>query len=282
MGSLAKFEDMLQTIQSGVADIGNHSCQYNPSQFPLHLLLDMPYNVGEDYYASLMANRETQQKEPNLRAEIEKAGIISVYPHMAGKNMMGTKKCFESIKSLKGKTIRVLGAARIKWMTEVGLNPVTMSFSDIYEAISRGTIDAAEMALDIGDVFKLYESMKCVTSTNSGNIIACGGIMNLKVYNKLPKDIQEIIQNMFEEHAIRYAKELKELESVFRDKWTKQHGVTFQSFSPEDTKMIIEAANKVTEFFIKRSEAEGHPARKVWDYYMNARKRYEGEAAKKK
>lgn len=172
MGSLAKFEDMLQTIQSGVADIGNISCQYSPSQFPLHLLLDMPYNVGEDYYASLMANRETQQKEPNLRAEIEKAGIISVYPHMSGQIMIGTKKCPESIKSLKGKTIRTLGAARIKWMIELGLNPVTMAFSDIYEAISRGTIDAAEMVFDLGEVFKLYEVVKCITPTNAGNIIA--------------------------------------------------------------------------------------------------------------
>jgi len=282
MGSLAKFEDMLQTIQSGVAEIGNISCQYNPSEFPLWLSLDMPYNVGKDYYAGLMANRETQQKEPNLKAEIEKAGVITVYPHMSGQIMIGTKKRPDSIKSLKGKTIRTLGAERIKWMTGLGLNPVTIAFSDIYEGISRGTIDAAEMVYDLGDVFKLYEVVKCITPTNSGNIIAVGGIMNLKVYNKLPKDIQAIIQDMFEEHAIRYARGLEELESVLRDKWTKQYGVTVQTFSSEDTKMMIEVANNVRESFIKKNEAEGRPGRKVWDFYVSARKRYEEQGVKKR
>ena len=104
-GSLAAFTDMLTAVQSGVAGLGIYSCQYNPSDFPLWLLLDLPYNVGDDYAAAMLANLETQKKEPHLKAEFEKAGVITVAPHISGQFTIGSKECPKSIRSLKGKTI---------------------------------------------------------------------------------------------------------------------------------------------------------------------------------
>jgi len=282
MGSLVKVEDMLHGVQSGIVDFSAPAYSYYPSDFPLAMLLDMPFNHGEDYYPAIRAALDTLRDEPNVKAEMEKAGVINVVPYSSGAMLVGTKKCFDSIKSLKGATIRSSGGGRIKFWENLGLNPVFMGYPSIYEAIDRGTINAAEITWMLSDSFKHYDIIKCVTRPRSGSLIANGVCMNLKVYNGLPKDIQRIIQKLNEDYAVRYAKELTDVESTIASKWAKEYGVTIRYFSPEDYKMMTEAAEKARESFFQKQEANGHPARKVWDYYRKALKKYEDQAAKKK
>jgi hypothetical protein len=53
--------------------------------------------------------------------------------------------------------------------------------------------------------------------------------------------------------------------------------------SPADQKALQEAGQKATDFILKKQEADGiKGARKVWDYYMAALKKYEDQRAKKK
>jgi TRAP-type C4-dicarboxylate transport system substrate-binding protein len=277
-GSLAAFSDMLTAVQSGIADVGLYSCQYNPSHFPLWSLLDLPYNVGDDYTAAMLANLETQRNEPQLKAEFEREGVITVAPHISGQFTIGAKKCPESIRSLKGKTIRILSGGRIEWTEKLGLNPVRIAFDEIYEAINRGTIDlVGDMALDLAHIYKLYEIVKCVKLLNSGNLISAGLIMNRKVYDKIPEDIHGIFDEIASDTAVHYGKALKGLEAHIIDTWKKKYGVTFETFSPEDTRLMIEMAKETREDFFKQADAKGLDGRKVWDYYQGALKKYEAQ-----
>ena len=163
------------------------------------------------------------------------------------------------------------------------MNPIFMAYSDIYEAMDRGTVDISNIAVTLSDAFKHYEVMKCVYMTNGGVAIATGLFMNRDVFKKLPKDIQDILLNLRTEYGIRYGKGVEDGELTVRRAWETKHGVTFKEMSPEDQKIFVEASNKATEYLLKKQESDGHTAaRKVWNYYLNALKKYEDQESKKK
>jgi TRAP-type C4-dicarboxylate transport system substrate-binding protein len=276
MESLIEWKDMYHGVKSGVAEIGNPCSTYDPSIFPLFMVLDMPYNV-RDYWAGNMAAIDTAENEPHLKAELEKAGIKFLANHNSGFFQMATRKPFTSISELRGKSFRTFGGARIKWMENLGINPIFMSYGEIYEAMDRGTIFGFDLVFQLSDAFKHYEVCKYVGLANSGLVVTCPTSINLKVWNSLPKDIQDVFLKVREEYAARFAEELYKLESGFMEKWKTKHGVTIQKLSPEEDRIAREAGRKAQEWFLDKQEAGGHPARKVWDYFQKSQRKYEEE-----
>src|SRR5262249_34258768 len=71
--------------------------------------------------------------------------------------------------------------------------PVTVNIRDLYEALKTHTVDGQENPLAVTEVNKLYEVTRYVSITNhvwSGfNLIA-----NLRFWNALPGEVQEIVQ----------------------------------------------------------------------------------------
>lgn len=276
MGSLVEWKDGLHGVASGICDIANPCSTYHPSDFPTYIVLDMPYN-GNDYWAAMMATIDTVENQPNVKAEFQKNGMKFLFNWMSGFFHPATAKPVNSIKDLKGKTFRSFGGARIKWMEYLGINPVFMSYSEIYEAMDRGTIDGVELVLMLSDAFKHYEVVKEVLLADSGFVVTCAAAINLKTWNKLPKDIQEIILQLREDYAAHYAKELMDLEGKILDKWQKKYGIKVRKLTPEEDKIARKAGMEAQEYFLKKQEAAGHPARAVWAYYNKSREKYENE-----
>ena len=283
MESLMKQKDMLPGLKYGMADLAFFGAPYFPSNFPLYVIIENNLNVGEDFVAGMLAVMETLEKEPNMKAEMEREKIMLIAPYTAGTMYVGTKKCYDSIKDIKGQTIRTLGVAKLGLFQNLGANPVFMAYGDIYEAIDRGTIQAVDGALIMGEAYKHYQVMKCAYLHNVGSGMAGGMYISLDVFKKFPKDIQEVFLNLRNEFAVRFGQNIKEIETTILRDWANKYGVTIKYPSPEEKKIIVEAAQKGNETMLKQQESAGHTAvRKVWDYYKNALKKYEDERAKKK
>lgn len=114
---------------------------------------------------------------------------------------------------LKGKKIAVSGSAASRAMELIGAAPTSMSSGDLYLALQRGTIDATSRPLITGIGRKLYEVLDNVTVVNMSYFSSALAI-NLKTWNKLPKDIQEIFQQAANE---RGQEQLEMLEAYMND-----------------------------------------------------------------
>jgi TRAP-type C4-dicarboxylate transport system substrate-binding protein len=281
MESLVPWKDMYHGVSSGICDVGVPCSTYNPSDFPLYMVLDMPYNV-RDYWVGNMAAIDTVENEPNLRAELEKAGIKFLANWNSGFFQLATRKPFEKISELKGKSFRTFGGARIKWMENLGINPIFMSYAEIYEAMDRGTIFGFDLVFQLSDAFKHYEVAKFIGLVDSGLVLTCATVMNTKVWNTLPKNIQDVFMKVKVDYASHLAEELYKLESNFMKDWQTKHGVVIKKLSPEEDKIARDAGKKAQEWFLEKQEAGGAPARKVWDYFQKSQKKYEDELKAKK
>ena len=290
MESLVKWKDALPGIQSGMADLAWVSSTYFPSQLPRYLMLDNLFNFGDDYVASILALIDTVENEPNLKAELAKENMVLVCPHISGHAPIGTKKAIGSVKDLKGKSLRTYGGVRTQFYTNLGANPIFMSFSDMYEAMERGTIDAlGDMAVVLSNAFKLYEVVKFMYANNppgvhgNGGSIASGFYMNRKKFDGFPIETQKMFLDLRKDYGMRYAQTLLDDEGAIANEWKTKHGVTFKDASPEDQKFILEAGNAANEQMLKKQESDGHKGvREPWDYFLKARKKYEAERAVKK
>jgi TRAP-type C4-dicarboxylate transport system substrate-binding protein len=281
MGSLVKWKDMLHGIKSGIIDMGTTSSTYHPSDFPLWMVLDMPYNL-KDYYVGMMAALDTMENQPDLKAELDRSNHISLGGYCSGQFQLASRKQFKTYAELKGKTFRTYGGARIKWMEFMGINPVFMSYADIYEALDRGTVFGSDLVFQLSDAFKHYEVAKFVSLANSGAVLAANQrTMSKKVFQSLDKDIQDILMQLRLDFNARYARMLMEFEEGVIERWKTKYGVTFTELSKDDIATAANAGKEAQEWFIKKQESDGHPARKVWDFYLQSYKKYEDEVKTK-
>jgi TRAP-type transport system periplasmic protein len=215
MDSLIKTKDALPGVQSGMADMAWVNATYFPSQLPNFLMLENLFNYGDDYVAGVLGLIDTVDNEPTIKAELAKEDIILLCPHLGGHSGIGTKKCINSPKDLKGRTLRTYGGVRTQFYTNLGANPIFMTFGDLYEALDRGTVDAiGDLGVVIANAFKIQEIVKCMYLCNppgahgNGGALASGFFMSRKKFNAFPQETQKMFMDLRKEYGIRYAKTL--------------------------------------------------------------------------
>ena len=284
MESLVKWKDMLEGVQSGMADVGWVTATYHPSKLPMWFMLDNVFNYRNDYVASVLASIETIENEPNLKTEFEKQKIFLLGSHISGQAQTGLTKPINSVNELKGRTLRTIGGAKTLFWQNLGVNPIFMAFGELYEALGRGTVDGiGDCAISLANTFKLYEVIKIMYMADAGGVVAGGLCINTDVWKKIPQDLQKVLLDLRHDYGIRYAQQTMDLEAVLYKEWQTKHGVKVQYPTPEDQKTIQAAGLKANADLIKKQVSEGHLAsQKVWDYYLAALKKQEAARATKK
>lgn len=287
-GSLVKWPDCLPGIQSGIADMCWVSSTYHPAQMPNYMILESLLNFGDDYVAAVKASIDTLENQPDMVEELKKLDIVLLMSHISGHGPIGTKKKLNSLADMKGKSLRTYGGARTDFYKELGMNPVFMTFNDMYNAMDRGTVDAlGENVTLLANSFKLNEVIGNVHSANppgakgNGGVIGSSFFIRGAAWRAMSPEQQKMLKELRWEYGIRYAKSLMETEASVRDQWAKKNKITFQDSSPEDAERILKAANAANEIFAKKQEAAGAKnVRAVYAYYLAARKKYEDQHKK--
>jgi len=134
-----------------------------------------------------------------------------------------------SPEDLKGKKVAVSGTAASKAMELIEAAPTSMSSGDLYVALQRGTIDATSRPLLTGIGRKLYEVLDNVTVVNM-SYFATALAINMDSWNKLPADIQEIMQQAAnergEEQLVALEAYMAEAQSLFEKNNVNYHVAT--------------------------------------------------------
>ncbi len=132
--------------------------------------------------------------------------------------------------------------------------PVIVPFADYFTAVERGTIDGYTFSNEDVPAYSLQEVTKyCIDHSfgTSPNVY----IVNLGVWNKLPKKLQDVMvdsMSKFENDfpAIYY----REMKNPAREKM-KQAGMEFIKFSPDEAKKYYETYKNATW----GAELKAHP-----------------------
>jgi len=215
-------------LERGDIDMSAPMDTYNTGSIPELGIASMPF---------LWPNPRAMQK--SLDAGLWDLGVnqameargVKVLNVAAGGPYQLYGKGFEIRKpsDLEGKKIAVSGSAASRAMELVGASPTAMSSGDLYVALQRGTIDATSRPLITGIGRKLYEVLDNVTVVNMSYFSTALAI-NLNTWNKLPADIQKIMQEAANERGQEQLRMLEaymaEAEGLFEKNKVNYHVAT--------------------------------------------------------
>jgi len=204
-------------------------------------------------------------------------GLIAFPMGNTGAQMTGWfRKPIESVEDLKGLKMRIPGLAG-KVYKELGVSPVLLPGGEIFPALERGVIDAAEFVgpyqdrrLGLHKAAKYYYTTCWHEPTNVTELL-----INKKVWDSLPEDQQAIIKAAAQACV---TESLSWCEAVNADAMTdlvENEGVIAQPL-PDS---VVARLKEVTFDTLESMAAADPTTRKVHDSFMAFRKKHASWAA---
>jgi TRAP-type C4-dicarboxylate transport system substrate-binding protein len=221
-GSLFSMTEALPSVAAGVADFGVASGAYFPTQLPTVLALEHAYN-SSDLYVGIKAQTYLFKQFPDMEQEFQKNGVLRAAPYGSGTFQWFMKGNWTTSADFKGKVGRTMGGGRAVWFEKLGLKPVFMAVTEVYEAMEKGALWGFENTLNLANDLKQFEVINTLVLLNSGTVMSSYTIMNLKKFQSLPPDLQKILLDTGVDWAENsLAKALYQKEQGIQQDWIKR------------------------------------------------------------
>jgi TRAP-type C4-dicarboxylate transport system substrate-binding protein len=218
--------ESLQSVAQGVADFGIASGAYFPTQLPTILVFEHAYNAQDLWVGNRATGNLFHKRMPELQKEYEASGVKWVCPYTSGTFQWFLKGSWKGPEDFKGKVGRTMGGARKTWFEMMGLKPVFLAITDVYEAVERGTVWGFENTLNLANDLKQYEVVNNLVGVNSGVVMSSSTIMNLKKFNSLSKKDQQAIMDAGVEWSENMmARRIYEREKELVQEWKEKRGI---------------------------------------------------------
>ncbi len=186
-----------------------------------------------------------QEREPGgvydlLQEQHRKAGLFNLGRQILNPFLLWPKELVKTPKDLAGRKIVSMSISHYAFTKAFGGIPLTVRVPELYTAMERGLADVIFLPIT-GTFFDqgFYEVVKYGIDhkfflTNANVII------NLDSWNRIPKDLQDLLREIHMETLLAKAEFLRQQEIKQRKIMTEEHGLKFIKFAPYDAERYIE------------------------------------------
>lgn len=274
--SLAKADNNVTALSSGIADIAAFMPSYTPGNTPLANIVSNPA-IWTDSWVGSKAINELYRTHPEMQEELENQNIKWIGQFAFPSYHVITTKDVKSIEDLKGLKLIATGQMAIL-AEELGATVVGMPITEAYDAMQRGIIDGAIYGYTSSLTYGLEEAAESVWEIPLG---AVGGIigMNLDVWNELPEDIQNKIEEISANEHPELYHQIYQIDGDGEaiEKF-KEQGIKINKASEDDIAKLKNIAEEtVWKQWIEEQESNGLPGEKLMEDFLNFVDKYEQE-----
>jgi TRAP-type C4-dicarboxylate transport system substrate-binding protein len=258
-GSVAKLGEELEAIEIGILDMGGLNIAFEPTKCYLHNWgFSIPFFPGDPRVAGRI-NNKLYQEFPALKNEFKKYNQL--YLGSAGIADYGLISKFpvRIAADVKGRKIAAAGP-NLPWISGVGAIPVQSNLNEAYTSLQTGVYESFVMGAPSIVSFKLHEPCKYFTETNFGAIPGCVShiTINAKVWDKLPKEVKAILQEVGGEFSVKepeyIVEQTQKAMKVLQDAGTNIYQISLE----EKIKWAKDLVNQPKKF-AKEADAKGWP-----------------------
>lgn len=265
---LGKVPEMLTTVQFGVADMASIVPSYTTDKAPLSGVSELPDMFGSACKgtAALMA----QGRPGGLLYENEwsKLGVLPLAVFASAPYwILTTKKRVATLENLAGVKLRTAGGAQDLAVQKLGAVPVHMAQTETFEAMQRGTVDGAIIALSAIKPWDLQTISKYATS---GPPIATATIVfgvNLKVFKKLPEDLQQALVKAGEQTA-KHLCEFAEADELEQKNQLEKGGMEMIEVGSTEKARWSERFAPIKKEWAAQNDRRGKPGTKTLEAFQ--------------
>jgi TRAP-type C4-dicarboxylate transport system substrate-binding protein len=257
---LGKASDLLRLTQAGVADIAYIVPSYTSDKMPLSAVAELPGNARDACEGTSAYWALTRDKKILAEKEYAPNGIRPLVAFLLPtyQFLLATKKPVSSIDDLAGLKLRSVGGALDLFVRRIKAVPVRMSAPEIYESLSRGTLDGALMGYQSAASYDVLGKMKSGTLNQPLSSAVITYSISAAKWRTLPESVQKILAEEGERITKESCEKFGNAEDAAIDK-AKNHGMTFVQFGPQDEAALRAAFEDVSRDWAAGLDGRGKP-----------------------
>lgn len=271
---LGKAKDILALTGSGVVDIGYVAPAFVGDKLPLSVVAELPLDFKSSceatpaFYKLSTGNGilAKQEFEPN---KVRVLWTVVLVPYQVA---LGPKAKLEGLKSLQGIKLRTTGGAKEIAIRELGAVPVQIPSPEVYEAVTRGTVDGALWPYTSVYSYGMETAFKSATVGENFGSFVVTYVINERKWKSLPPKVQQAITEVSEQ-TLKVACDVSDAEDVEAIAKLRKAGWNIVQLSPADHKELVGKMGKVSREWAEGLDKRGKPGSQVL-------KEYEQELAK--
>jgi TRAP-type C4-dicarboxylate transport system substrate-binding protein len=240
--SLYKPNAQWNAMVDGQLDITLFPLDYASGKVPTFSATLMPGLIRSQERAKRINNSQFMK---DIRAEIEKHGVIVLSDAWFAGGMASKDKCIRMPADLQGAKFRAAGPTFAAMWQAAGASIVSPPSNEIYNAFQTGVVNGTDTSLGTFASMRLYEVTKCLTAPGDNALWFMYEplLMSKKSFDKLNKQQQEAIIKAGKSAQDYYEKKAdavnEEALKAFRD-----HNVQVISLTDAEYNAWLEVAKK--------------------------------------
>lgn len=253
-GELASPDQVLDTVSEGTVEMGGDWPNYwSGKNTAFDLLGSQAVGMTNwDYMLWI-----TEGGGHDIYNEIYDQYNTVYFPHSISSIESGIRsnKPIKSLEDFKGLKIRMAGLVQSELAQQLDAVPTIVAAEEIYEALQRGVVDAAEFGSPHTDeAMKLHEVTEYWLTPGWHQSSAVLGVsINKDAWNSLPDDLKRVI-----EIASNYTMTVNTSEYLYKDAEAAQlmiddYGIEVTELSDEELKRIFDMTDKIVADLAKEN-----------------------------
>ena len=224
---LGKAKDLLTITQSGIADIGYVVPSYVSEKMPLGAVAELPGEISNSCEGSVAFYEMAHTGGLLNKLEFEPNGVRVLYnvalsPYQAIFSKRADVNAFDRI---SGKKIRANPGPMELSLEAIGGVPVRMTPPEIYDAMTKGTIDGALLPFTSTFSYGVDQVVGSATRNANFGTVGVTFAISLNRWNALPNDVKEVLDRVGGEVTRSACKAFDEAEGKLADQ-LKGRGAT--------------------------------------------------------
>jgi len=259
---MGKSKDMLSLVQSGVVDIAYVAPAFVTDKMPLSVVAELPLNFTGSCKGTLSYWNLAKPGGMLAKKEFEPLGVRLLYTVVLPPYQLVTRKQFAGIKDVEGWKIRTTGAAKELALKKLKTVPIQIPTPDVYEALSRGTIDGMLFPISSLPPYELHKISKFSTiGENLGSFVA-NYVISEKRWKTLPPAAQKALADMGEELTRTGCEKVEQDEARDIEK-IKAAGMQLVTLSAADKALVHAATSSVAQEWAANLDKRGKAGTEV-------------------
>lgn len=241
---MGKAKDFLSLTQSGVIDIAYVAPGFVSDKMPLSVVPELPLPYSGSCQATLAYWGMAKPGGILDKKEFAPNGVRLLFTIVLPPYQVITRKPFANLKELEGMKIRASGSAKELLLKKLKAVPVLMPTPEVYESLSRGTIDGVLFPFNSLAPYDIDKLSKTGTiGSNFGSFVA-NWVISEKRFQSLPPAMQKELTAIGEEFTRSVCKQVEQDEAGDIEK-TKAAGVKLTPLSKADQDVLHTVAAEV-------------------------------------
>ena len=230
---MGKAKDFLSLVQSGVIDIAYVAPGFVSDKMPLSVVSELPLEFSGSCQGTMAYWNLAKPGGLLDKKEFAPNGVRLLFTTVLPPYQIITRKPFSSLKDIEGMKIRASGSAKELVIKKLKAIPVLMPTPDVYESLSRGTIDGVLFPFNSLAPYEIHKLSKTGTIGENFGTFVANWVISEKRFQSLPPAVQQDLTAMGEQFTKAACAQIEKDEAGDIEK-VKAAGVKLTPLSPAD------------------------------------------------